>query len=73
MCLDPTRPGLPIAFDRICMHEFVLSAARQRKQGASALDVAKALIVLLQEAVDGAEKPIDQLLELRLSYGRRRT
>jgi len=26
------------------MHEFVLSASRQKKQGASALDVAKALI-----------------------------
>src|SRR5438093_13268503 len=26
------------------MHEFVLSASRQKKQGASALDIAKALI-----------------------------
>src|ERR1700730_2641094 len=36
-------------------------------------DVPKALIVLLQEVVDGAEKPVDQLLELRVSCRRRRT
>ena len=33
-----------VAFDRPCMHEFVLTLAAQKKAGASALDVAKALI-----------------------------
>ena len=33
-----------VAFDRACMHEFVLTAAAQKRQGASALDIAKALI-----------------------------
>ncbi len=33
-----------IPYDRHCMHEFVLSAARQAKQGVKALDIAKALI-----------------------------
>src|SRR5205809_940157 len=42
--LAQVRDSYDVAFDRPCMHEFVLSASRQRKQGASALDVAKALI-----------------------------
>jgi glycine dehydrogenase subunit 2 len=33
-----------VAYDRICMHEFVLSASRQAEHGVSALDVAKGLI-----------------------------
>jgi len=38
------RPAFDVAYDRPCMHEFVLSAAAQKKAGASALDVSKALI-----------------------------
>jgi glycine dehydrogenase subunit 2 len=35
----------PVAYDRICMHEFVLSLDRfKRETGVSALDVAKALL-----------------------------
>ncbi|MCP4650823.1 MAG: glycine dehydrogenase subunit 2 [PVC group bacterium] len=33
-----------IAYDRICMHEFVISAQPQKEKGASALDIAKYLI-----------------------------
>jgi glycine dehydrogenase subunit 2 len=33
-----------LPFDRTCMHEFVLSANRQKAQGARALDVAKRLL-----------------------------
>src|SRR5439155_1643534 len=33
-----------VAYDRPCMHEFVLTAARQKKQGSSALDISKALL-----------------------------
>jgi glycine dehydrogenase subunit 2 len=33
-----------VAFDRTCMHEFVLSASRQKAQGARALDIAKRLL-----------------------------
>lgn len=33
-----------VPFDRPCMHEFVLSAARQAQVGVKALDIAKALI-----------------------------
>ncbi|TMC75184.1 MAG: glycine dehydrogenase subunit 2 [Chloroflexi bacterium] len=42
--LAQLRDSYDVAFDRPCMHEFVLSASRQRRQGVSALDVAKALI-----------------------------
>ena len=42
--LAQLRDSYDLAFDRPCMHEFVLSAARQKKLGVSALDVAKALI-----------------------------
>jgi glycine dehydrogenase subunit 2 len=38
------RAKYDVAYDRTPMHEFVLSAAKQKKQGASALDIAKALI-----------------------------
>ncbi len=33
-----------LPFDRPCMHEFVLSAARQAKQGVKAMDIAKRLL-----------------------------
>ncbi len=33
-----------IAYDRMCMHECVFSAERQKEKGVSALDIAKALI-----------------------------
>ena len=42
--LAQLRDSYDVAFDRPCMHEFVLSAARQKRQGVSALDIAKALI-----------------------------
>jgi glycine dehydrogenase subunit 2 len=42
--LAQVRDAYDVAFDRACMHEFVLSASRQKRQGASALDIAKALI-----------------------------
>ncbi len=38
------RAGYQVAYDRTPMHEFVLTAAPQKKKGASALDIAKALI-----------------------------
>src|SRR5713101_1760176 len=38
------RPAYDLAYDRPPMHEFVLSAAKQKKQGASALDLSKALL-----------------------------
>ena len=38
------RDAYDLAYDRSCMHEFVLSAAKQKAAGASALDIAKALI-----------------------------
>jgi glycine dehydrogenase subunit 2 len=33
-----------VAFDRTCMHEFVISGARQKKQGVRTLDIAKRLL-----------------------------
>ena len=42
--LAQLRERYDVAFDRPCMHEFVLSASRQKRRGVSALDVAKALI-----------------------------
>jgi glycine cleavage system P protein (glycine dehydrogenase) subunit 2 len=42
--LAQLRESYDVAFDRPCMHEFVLSAARQKKLGVSALDIGKALI-----------------------------
>jgi glycine dehydrogenase subunit 2 len=38
------RDSYDVAYDRPAMHEFVLTAAKQRKQGASALDISKALL-----------------------------
>ena len=38
------RDTYDVAYERTPMHEFVLSAARQKRQGANALDIAKALI-----------------------------
>jgi len=36
---------LPVAFDRTCMHEFVLSGAKAKKElGAKTLDIAKRLL-----------------------------
>ncbi|MSQ36708.1 MAG: glycine dehydrogenase subunit 2 [Chloroflexi bacterium] len=42
--LSRLRPTFDVAFDRPCMHELVLTLAAQKSAGASALDVAKALI-----------------------------
>lgn len=33
-----------IAYDKVCMHEFVLSASKQKAQGVRALDIAKRLL-----------------------------
>src|SRR5438876_9341704 len=38
------REKYDVAYDRTPMHEFVLSAAKQKKQGASALDLSKSLL-----------------------------
>lgn len=38
------RKSYDLAYDRICMHECVFSAARQLKNGIHAIDIAKALI-----------------------------
>ena len=38
------RDKYDVAYDRTPMHEFVLSAAKQKKLGASALDIGKALL-----------------------------
>jgi glycine dehydrogenase subunit 2 len=38
------RERYDVAYDRSCMHEFVLSGRRQKKHGVRALDVAKRLI-----------------------------
>jgi glycine dehydrogenase subunit 2 len=38
------RDRYEVAYDRTPMHEFVLSAAKQKKQGANALDISKALL-----------------------------
>src|SRR5258705_370006 len=38
------RPAYDVAYERPPMHEFVISAAKQKKQGASALDISKALL-----------------------------
>jgi glycine dehydrogenase subunit 2 len=38
------RPAYQVAYDRVPMHEFVLTAAPQKRKGASALDIAKGLI-----------------------------
>jgi glycine dehydrogenase subunit 2 len=38
------RGAYEVAYDRTPMHEFVLTAAKQKREGANALDIAKALI-----------------------------
>ena len=38
------RDHYEVAYDRTPMHEFVLSAAKQKRQGANALDISKALL-----------------------------
>ncbi len=38
------RDHFDVAYDRTPMHEFVLSASRQKRQGSSALDISKALL-----------------------------
>lgn len=42
--MERLKPYYDISFDRICMHEFVISAARQKKLGVSAMDISKRLI-----------------------------
>ena len=42
--LAKLKPHYDVAVDRLCMHECVLSAARQAKKGVRALDIAKALL-----------------------------
>ncbi len=43
-CLSSLRSYFDIPFDKPCMHECVLSASRQAKNGVHALDIAKYLI-----------------------------
>ena len=38
------RDAFDVAYDRTPMHEFVLSASKQKRQGANALDISKALL-----------------------------
>lgn len=38
------RDRFELAYDRTCMHEFVLSGSRQKRQGARTLDIAKRLL-----------------------------
>jgi len=42
--LQRLRDHYRVPYDRTCMHEFVISASRQKENGVSALDIAKALI-----------------------------
>ena len=43
-CLAQLKNAYELPYDRICMHEFVLSASKQLKNGVHALDIAKFLI-----------------------------
>lgn len=43
-CLARLKPHYDAAYDRLCMHECVLSAQKQAKNGIRALDIAKYLI-----------------------------
>jgi len=43
-CRAILKEYFKLSYDRICMHEFVLSAERQKESGVSALDIAKYLI-----------------------------
>ncbi len=42
--MNALKGSYDLPYDRVCMHEFVLSATRQAKNGVHALDIAKALI-----------------------------
>jgi glycine dehydrogenase subunit 2 len=42
--LNKLKERYDVAYDRICMHEFVLSGQRQKAQGCSTLDIAKRLL-----------------------------
>jgi glycine dehydrogenase subunit 2 len=42
--MNRLKNAFDLPFDRTCMHEFVLSAKRQKENGVQALDIAKALI-----------------------------
>ena len=43
-CRVQLQKYFKLPYDRICMHEFVLSASKQKEKGVSALDIAKFLI-----------------------------
>ncbi|MCM8812519.1 MAG: aminomethyl-transferring glycine dehydrogenase subunit GcvPB [Candidatus Omnitrophica bacterium] len=43
-CMELLKQWYDMAFDRRCMHEFVVSAEKQKAAGVSALDIAKYLI-----------------------------
>ncbi len=43
-CRVKLKDEFDVPYDRICMHEFVISASRQKEGGVSALDIAKLLI-----------------------------
>jgi glycine dehydrogenase subunit 2 len=43
-CMAALKGSYDLPFDRVCMHEFVLSARKQVEHGVHALDIAKALI-----------------------------
>ncbi|NQT22088.1 MAG: aminomethyl-transferring glycine dehydrogenase subunit GcvPB [Candidatus Omnitrophica bacterium] len=43
-CRKRLEKYFDIPYDRICMHEFVISASKQKENGVSALDIAKYLI-----------------------------
>ncbi len=42
--MSQLKKDFDLPYDKTCMHEFVLSATRQKANGVSALDIAKALI-----------------------------
>jgi len=42
--MEKLKSYYDISYDRICMHEFVLSAQRQKKEDVSAMDISKRLI-----------------------------
>ncbi len=44
--MEKLKPHYSLACERRCMHEFVVSAERQKKTGAGALDIAKRLLDL---------------------------
>jgi glycine dehydrogenase subunit 2 len=42
--MSKLRDAYDLSYDRLCMHEVVLSASRQKKQGVRGLDIAKRLL-----------------------------